>query len=341
MSEIPATLRALLLEQLANGLFNLSNFVSGNDVVEASGWFVAPYGAPGEFEIRVNGERPISVKFTGPHPLPGFVGKFAQGFTVVCADESRLHFTMSANGVPFPFEQSGAILKNRFPLPTHEHQQRVQGAGHDAGFLINGASSYAKFRQVAERYVGKPASIVDWGCGCGRILRYFPDDMLRGLIGVDVDPVNIAWCKKNIPGPEFHVVDPYGGFPTKDDSIDFLYGNSVMTHLAEKDQQHWLAEIRRVLRPGGVALITIFGMMSIARVDWGLDAPVVEKWLADGFQPGPPLKDIADVTPDGYYISASETPEYVARKWADGFRLLAIHKGISGAFQDGVVLKKI
>ena len=49
--------------------------------------------------------------------------------------------------------------------------------------------------------------------------------------------------------------DP-GACPYPDDSFDVVYACSVFSHLPETLHLLWLAEIRRVLRPGGVLVAT-------------------------------------------------------------------------------------
>jgi SAM-dependent methyltransferase len=44
-----------------------------------------------------------------------------------------------------------------------------------------------------------------------------------------------------------------------DETFDLLYAISVFTHLPGVIGVEWLAELRRVLRPGGLALITVNG----------------------------------------------------------------------------------
>ena len=44
--------------------------------------------------------------------------------------------------------------------------------------------------------------------------------------------------------------------PFAEDSIDVLYSISIFTHLRPEDQARWATDIRRVLRPGGTALLT-------------------------------------------------------------------------------------
>jgi SAM-dependent methyltransferase len=54
-------------------------------------------------------------------------------------------------------------------------------------------------------------------------------------------------------------------FPVGDDSIDFAFATSVFTHMEPSEIAHYLAETRRVVRPGGRFLCTLFLMDAVAQ----------------------------------------------------------------------------
>ncbi len=47
--------------------------------------------------------------------------------------------------------------------------------------------------------------------------------------------------------------------PFEDASLALVYSISVFSHLDEHHQDQWLGELRRVLKPGGVALLSVHG----------------------------------------------------------------------------------
>ncbi len=118
-------------------------------------------------------------------------------------------------------------------------------------------------------------TVLDIGCGCGSMALAFRR-MLgpRGsYVGFDVHGPSIAWCKKHLakdPRLRFELAPldtPWsrGGtpttqyrFPANDGSVDFVLAKSVFTHLLERDAQHYLREIRRVLKQGRSAMVTAF-----------------------------------------------------------------------------------
>jgi len=140
---------------------------------------------------------------------------------------------------------------------------------------------------VGERFLGwfkdlaaltPEESVLDVGCGVGRaalpLTRYLS---ARGRYdGFDIMRPNIAWCKKAItprfPNFQFQYVDlwnreynPRGKlsagsfrFPYPDATFDFAFLTSVFTHLMPGDAAHYIAELGRVLKPGGRCLATFF-----------------------------------------------------------------------------------
>lgn len=123
--------------------------------------------------------------------------------------------------------------------------------------------------------------ILDVGCGCGRIERALASDVHLNELGVsctgmDIDPAGVEWCQRHItpvnPRFTFYQADcrnasynPAGGgaadayvFPHADCSFDLILLTSVMTHLLAADLRHYLAEVSRMLAPGGVAYASFF-----------------------------------------------------------------------------------
>jgi cyclopropane fatty-acyl-phospholipid synthase-like methyltransferase len=96
--------------------------------------------------------------------------------------------------------------------------------------------------------------VLDFGCGWGRVTRYF--DRVLDLWGVDVQEKAIAACRETIPFARFKQVEPLGPAPFADDAFDLVYAFSVFTHLSEQSHRIWLDELRRVLKPDGLLIVT-------------------------------------------------------------------------------------
>lgn len=92
--------------------------------------------------------------------------------------------------------------------------------------------------------------VADWGCGMGRVLRHLPDTY--ELTGFDYNKSAVEWCGRAFPGARFALNGLMPPLPAGPGAFDVLYALSVFTHLSGRAHDAWIAEIERVLRPGGV-----------------------------------------------------------------------------------------
>jgi SAM-dependent methyltransferase len=99
-----------------------------------------------------------------------------------------------------------------------------------------------------------PGRGLDVGCGIGDMLRCRP-----GTVGVDINPDAVAWCKSQ--GLDAHVMSP-SQLPFADAEFDSVVLDNVLEHLTGPERL--LAEIRRVLVPGGVLVVGVPGRRGYA-----------------------------------------------------------------------------
>ncbi|MCY1647867.1 class I SAM-dependent methyltransferase [Caulobacter sp. SL161] len=132
-------------------------------------------------------------------------------------------------------------------------------------------------------------AILDVGCGIGRAaapLVDYLDDNGR-YAGFDVMAEAIDWCRANIavgdPRFEFLHADMHSDrynpsgtqpasayvFPYPDASFDYVWLGSVFTHLLAADQSQFAREIVRVLKPGGISIISWYLIDDEARANTG------------------------------------------------------------------------
>ncbi len=100
------------------------------------------------------------------------------------------------------------------------------------------------------------ARILDYGCGYGRTL----DELARlgyvNMVGVDFAPAMIARGRRQFPRLDLRAID-FLPLPEPDGAFDAVFLMAVLTCIpADADQDALLAELRRVLRPGGVLTIS-------------------------------------------------------------------------------------
>src|SRR5579885_2374071 len=104
--------------------------------------------------------------------------------------------------------------------------------------------------------------VLEWGCGFARILRHlhtFQPPCGFELHGTDYNAETIGWCKSSLPQIDFRLNGLNPPLAYEDNFFDFAYCVSVFTHLSEPLHHAWMAELLRVIRPGGFFLLTLHG----------------------------------------------------------------------------------
>lgn len=144
-----------------------------------------------------------------------------------------------------------------FP-PDDLQRQFVGSAGEHT--LREAHNFYRIVKGYAQR-CGHPltrdSAVLDFGCGWGRMLRFFLKDVRPGnLSGMDVDPDVIALCQRLFAHGRFQVCTPRPPAPAPDKSFDVIYLYSVFSHLNEEVHLEWVREFARLLKPGGILLAT-------------------------------------------------------------------------------------
>ena len=102
-------------------------------------------------------------------------------------------------------------------------------------------------------------AVLDFGCGCGRVARWWPRDAQTEWHGCDVNPRLVAWCAEGLPHLRLSVNPLEPPTTYRDGRFDAIYAISVFTHWPEPLQGAWMRELTRMLRPGGRLLFTTHG----------------------------------------------------------------------------------
>jgi SAM-dependent methyltransferase len=106
------------------------------------------------------------------------------------------------------------------------------------------------YAQLASRCAGR--DVLEAGCGEG-----YGADLIAGVadrvIGLDYDEATVAHVRARYPRIEMHHGN-LAELPLPDESVDVVVNFQVIEHLW--DQGQFIAECRRVLRPGGTLLIS-------------------------------------------------------------------------------------
>jgi len=107
-------------------------------------------------------------------------------------------------------------------------------------------------------YVPKYACILDHGCGYGRILRELQEAGYTNLHGTDASPKMIERACQELANINLAVTDGKQ-IPFTDETFDVVSLIAVLTSVIDDQaQQEMIAEIKRVLKPGGLLYINDF-----------------------------------------------------------------------------------
>lgn len=226
------------------------------------------------------------------------------------------------------------VSDDGLPVPPAGLRTRVAGTADAQWFLTSGREHSAVIRDLMGS-LGAPLeasdAILDFGCGCGRVVRHWQTLAAR-IHGSDHDAPAIQWCRANLPFGSFKVNELEPPLPFLDNMFDLVYAISVFTHTAERMQPIWLQELARVLRPGGHLLLTTHG-------HWCARTKLVpEEWRR--FMEGALV--VRDERAGGSNLCAAFHPEpYVRRRLSDGLVEAAFRPASGNGFdQDIWVFRK-
>jgi SAM-dependent methyltransferase len=225
------------------------------------------------------------------------------------------------------------------PNPPEELQVRFVGLSFEKAY----AEAEAFLSAVAEglRACGHPglaaSRVLDFGSGWGRISRMLLTEVTPSrLFAADVDPEMTALVNVTLPGINAMTVPPAPPTVLATGSMDVVVAFSVFSHLSGDAHESWARELGRVLRPGGVAAVTVLGedfidlvegaQASVARGDADdfatsmatvLDDPARARagFRADRLQFG--ATGGGGVRTSDYYGWAAASRRYVERVWGN------------------------
>jgi SAM-dependent methyltransferase len=225
------------------------------------------------------------------------------------------------------------------PDPGAELISRVAGGADRASFYWSGRESVRELERtlaIAGRSLESFDSILDFGCGCGRMLMWMEDlGRARALFGTDIDSEAVAWCRDHIPYARVSVNAEDPPLPYADGAFDLVVNHSVFTHIDELRQDSWLTELQRVVRPRGLLVLSVHGEVALPEGAWTIRDRLERDGIA--FVAGSLPQDFP--LPD-WYQNTWHAPWYVFEHWGRWFDIRGYVPGGALGLQDHVLLQR-
>ena len=204
------------------------------------------------------------------------------------------------------------------------------GAVEDAAnYWKQGLNSSLRVREI---FGDDPGGLVlDWGCGPGRTMHWLVRQGTWGANyrGCDLDLEALAWLAK----AKVRAVSACGALPPlpyPDQHFSGLFAFSVLTHIHPEHHRAWYEEIRRVLKPGGRAYVTLHGDAHQA-VREPLSGQALRDYLAKGWRFSPH---------QGHCKSAATATEAFTREALKGLLEVSwYHSGGYGYMDDMLLVR--
>jgi SAM-dependent methyltransferase len=148
------------------------------------------------------------------------------------------------------------------PVPPARLRVLVNGIPDLGWFLASGRAQTNYLRDLLSEAGHPPeemSAILEFGCGCGRMTRWWAAGAGPQIYACDYNRELVDWCRENLPFVKAttNSLEPPLPFPAE--TFDFVYAFSVFTHLSVQLARSWLSELRRVTRPGALVWLTVHG----------------------------------------------------------------------------------
>jgi len=250
------------------------------------------------------------------------------------------------------FKIGEAIAEHRLhdtaPIPSPADREHYYGAD-DIGYWLSGLSdARAVARHSARLGLRADARYFELGCASGRVVRHVAFGSAAPISCCDINKRHTEWVRLFLPERVnvFHnSVLP--SLPIEDNSIDIATAFSVFTHI-DDFEAGWLLELRRILRPGGLAYLTVQTDQTWEQYKQGwikeqlipLADRIAEYAIDEAFFAGPLPREKTVIwwtaERDLYNATVFHRAAYIRREWGRIFKVLNIIR--DGHFYQDVVL---
>lgn len=104
---------------------------------------------------------------------------------------------------------------------------------------------HGALRAIFERI--RPESIVEFGCGFGRLLPV-AEEFTNAIVGLEREPAMVKAARAMFPALQIVQQHDLGHTPLADDGHDVAYSFTVLQHMSNEEATAAVAEMKRVAR---------------------------------------------------------------------------------------------
>ena len=170
------------------------------------------------------------------------------------------------------------VMLDSYPLPLTADREGYFGDDHFS-YWASGLDDWMKVKSKVSEYGVRIESYLDFGCASGRVIRHAALDPEGGakVYGCDINQRHIRWGAKHLPRNLTLFQNTSIPFlAIESNTLDLVTGYSVFSHI-EALETTWLMEIRRILKPGGIAWVTIHSDHTLLNLNpgWPVHSAVV------------------------------------------------------------------
>lgn len=240
-----------------------------------------------------------------------------------------------------PAEIRAALQRDTAPIPATINREGYFGENHFA-YWVSGFAAYKQMVAIAQSYGITGGNYFDFGGSTGRLFRHFhfQSDQWR-VWSNDFKMTSVEWNLLNFPSGIQAFQGMYFPFlPIEDRTFDLISAMSVFTHIDETET-NWLLELRRVMKPGGIAFVTVHNDEHWPEMPAQL-RQVIEEHSPDlaAHASLPPGRHVSTFrVDDPYRCNTFHSNDYIRSQWSRFFEVREILPRASGA-QSAVILQK-
>jgi len=135
-------------------------------------------------------------------------------------------------------------------------QDLIRSYPMDEAMSLAVGGSYHEIGEIEERILRHAGlqdgmSLVDLGCGSGRLAHVLSASMRIKYLGTDVVQILLDYAKTKCKPDYTFKLHRELSIPAADRSLDMVCAFSVFTHLLHEETYIYLEDIKRALKPGG------------------------------------------------------------------------------------------